>query len=238
MLSAAQRSRLLLRRAPRVTTCCSPHFSTATTNITRGNESTDRLLVVGSGVAGSAAALVAAQVYNIPVTLLFAGESPSNCNSYWAQGGIIYRNFDPNSGDSAEALSRDIHTAGAGLCQHDAVTKVATEGPSIVEQLLLDASGTFANVPFDKCQATNELSLCLGMSEGHVSFCCWLLLVCMLTISSLGHDYLYRGIAFCSSYSSLQGCYWTSHYRRDNKSLHETSKHYIAREYCCDGLDC
>jgi L-aspartate oxidase len=120
---------------------------------------------VGSGVAGSAAALIAAQVYKIPVTLLFAGDSPSNCNSYWAQGGIIYRNFDASSGDSAEALSRDIHTAGAGLCQHDAVVKVATEGPSIVEQLLLDDSGIFAHVPFDRDQVTGDLSLCLEASH-------------------------------------------------------------------------
>jgi L-aspartate oxidase len=164
MLSTVQRasSRHLFRRVPiRASSCSLQHFSTTTT-LNSKRDSNDRLLVVGSGVAGSAAALVAAEVYNIPVTLVFAGESPANCNSYWAQGGIIYRNFDPNSGDSAESLSRDIHTAGAGLCQHDAVSKVAMEGPSIVEQLLLDESGSFANVPFDRNQVTNELSLCLG----------------------------------------------------------------------------
>lgn len=158
MLSVAQKSasRLALRRGmPTVSSTCLRGFSSTQ------NES-DRLLVVGSGVAGSAAALIAAQVYNIPVTLMFAGDSPTNCNSYWAQGGIIYRNWDASSGDSAEALSRDIHTAGAGLCQHDAVSKVATEGPSIVEQLLLDNSGVFADVPFDRDQVTGDLSLCLG----------------------------------------------------------------------------
>jgi len=160
MLSvAAQRSsRILWRRAPTISgsfTRAAP-FSTS-------YDVNDRLIVVGSGVAGSAAALIAAEVYKVPVTLLFAGDSPSNCNSYWAQGGIIYRNFDEKSGDSAEALSQDIHTAGAGLCQHDAVAKVATEGPSIVEQLLLDSSGIFADVPFDRCHKTNELLLCLGM---------------------------------------------------------------------------
>lgn len=159
MLSVVQRSsRLASRRGtPTVSSTCLRSFSSTQT------DKIDRLLVVGSGVAGSAAALIAAQVYKIPVTLLFAGDSPSNCNSYWAQGGIIYRNFDASSGDSAEALSRDIHTAGAGLCQHDAVVKVATEGPSIVEQLLLDDSGIFAHVPFDRDQVTGDLSLCLGM---------------------------------------------------------------------------
>jgi hypothetical protein len=129
---------------------------------TRAADHQDRLLVVGSGVAGSAAALVAAETYKIPVTLLFAGNLPQDCNSNWAQGGIIYRNYDPASGDSAEALARDIHRAGAGLCVDDAVRKVAEEGPERVRQLLL-SGGTFADVPFDK-KPNGELSLCLGES--------------------------------------------------------------------------
>jgi L-aspartate oxidase len=123
----------------------------------------DRLLVIGSGVAGSAAALIAAEIHHIPVTMLFAGQVPVDCNSNWAQGGIIYRNFDPSSGDSAEALARDIHRAGAGLCVDDAVQKVATQGPERVRQLLLqdDADGSFAQVPFDT-RDDGSLSLCLG----------------------------------------------------------------------------
>jgi hypothetical protein len=120
----------------------------------------DRLLVVGSGVAGSAAALIAAETYKIPVTLLFAGDIPDDCNSNWAQGGIIYRNYDPASGDSAESLANDIHRAGAGLCEDGAVQKVSEEGPDRVRQLLL-AGGAYANVPFDK-RPDGELSLCLG----------------------------------------------------------------------------
>ncbi len=120
----------------------------------------DRLLVIGSGVAGSATALIAAQIYKIPVTMLFAGEVPHDCNSNWAQGGIIYRNYDPASGDSADLLAEDIHKAGAGLCVDAAVRKVAEEGPDRVRQLLL-AGGPFADVPFDKKQ-DGKLSLCLG----------------------------------------------------------------------------
>lgn len=123
----------------------------------------DRLLVVGSGVAGSAAALIAAETHNIPVTLLFAGNVPQDCNSHWAQGGIIYRNYDPASGDSAESLARDIHRAGAGLCDNSAVQKVSEEGPERVRQLLL-SGGTFADVPFDK-KPNGELSLCLEASH-------------------------------------------------------------------------
>ena len=123
----------------------------------------DRLLVVGSGVAGCAAALVAAETYQIPVTLLFAGNVPEDCNSFWAQGGIIYRNYDPASGDSAASLAQDIHRAGAGLCVDDAVQKVSDEGPDRVRQLLLDDSlkKVFARVPFDT-RDDGSLSLCLG----------------------------------------------------------------------------
>ena len=135
-------------------------FSTTVAHDTTTTKNTDRLLVVGSGVAGSAAALIAAETYRIPVTLLFAGNLPQDCNSWWAQGGIIYRNYDPASGDSAESLARDIHRAGAGLCQDDAVRKVSEEGPDRVRELLLNG-GAFADVPFDK-KPDGDLSLCLG----------------------------------------------------------------------------
>ena len=115
--------------------------------------------MVGSGVAGSATALIAAERFKIPVTMLFAGQTPEDCNSYWAQGGIIYRNYDITSGDSVESLEQDIHRAGAGLCDPKAVLKVAMEGPERVRQLLL--SETFAQVPFDRTES-GELSLCLG----------------------------------------------------------------------------
>jgi L-aspartate oxidase len=118
------------------------------------------LIVVGSGVAGSATALIAAEIYKIPVTVLFAGSMPHDCNSNWAQGGIIYRNYDPASGDSADLLAQDIHRAGAGLCLDEAVRKVSEEGPERVRQLLL-SGGPFAEVPFDK-KPDGELSLCLG----------------------------------------------------------------------------
>jgi NADPH:quinone reductase-like Zn-dependent oxidoreductase len=132
------------------------------------NNKNDRLLVVGSGVAGSAAALMAAEIYHIPVTVLFAGNVPQDCNSNWAQGGIIYRNYDPTSGDSADSLAMDIHRAGAGLCVDDAVRKVSEEGPDRVRQLLL-RGGPFADVPFDKTPH-GELSLCLGKSHSIVTF--------------------------------------------------------------------
>lgn len=122
------------------------------------------LIIIGSGIAGAATSLLAAEIYKIPVTLVYAGKLLADCNSFWAQGGIIYRNYDNESGDSAEALAKDIQRAGAGLCHSPAVTKVATEGPSRVRQLLLDSSGIFSNVPFDRT-TSGALSLCLEASH-------------------------------------------------------------------------
>ena len=135
-----------------------------------GPNDNDRILVVGSGVAGSAAALIAAETYRIPVLQIFAGSEPTDCNSYWAQGGIIYRNYGENiePRDSADLLAQDIHRAGAGLCDDDAVRKVSEEGPERVRQLLLNhfqESGPFASVPFDRNVSTGELDLCLEASH-------------------------------------------------------------------------
>jgi L-aspartate oxidase len=178
---------LAARQGPRLPAILSGDCLLSTTTTTRRDSSSrsfststslshasspDRLIVIGSGVAGSAAALIAAETHQIPVTMIYAGNLPTDCNSYWAQGGIIYRNYDAASGDSAASLAADIHRAGAGLCDDDAVQKVSNEGPDRVRELLLDArgdastgSGRFAHVPFDRVEATGELSLCLEASH-------------------------------------------------------------------------
>jgi len=130
------------------------------------NDPNDRLIVIGSGVAGCSTALIAAEKHKIPVTLLCAGSLPTDCNSYWAQGGIIYRNYDPAANDSAASLVADIQRAGAGLCDDGAVWKLALEGPNRVRQLLLDETeaARFANVPFDR-KPDGSLSCCLEASH-------------------------------------------------------------------------
>jgi len=126
-------------------------------------DETDRLLIIGSGVAGSAAALIAAEIHKIPTTLVYAGSQPTDCNSFWAQGGIIYKG--KSNEDSPSLLAQDIHRAGAGLCDDAAVEKVSIEGSERVKQLLLDSSlGKFANVPFQR-NKEGELSLCLEASH-------------------------------------------------------------------------
>ena len=131
-----------------------------------GDDPNDRLIVIGSGVAGCSAALIAAEKHKVPVTLLCAGSLPTDCNSYWAQGGIIYRNYDPGANDSAASLVADVQRAGAGLCDDGAVWKLALDGPDRVRQLLLDDSedGKFANVPFDRTPS-GALSCCLEASH-------------------------------------------------------------------------
>jgi aspartate oxidase len=106
--------------------------------------------------------LVAAELYQIPTTLVFAGALPTDCNSYWAQGGIIYKGLPEE--DSPALLAQDIHNAGAGLCFDPAVQKVALEGADRVQQLLLDESKRkiFANVPFQRNEDTDAFSLTLG----------------------------------------------------------------------------
>jgi len=142
------------------------HARNASTQQSQVDDVHDRLIVVGSGVAGCSAALIAAERHKVPVTLLFAGALPSDCNSYWAQGGIIYRNYDPAANDSAESLVADVQRAGAGLCNDGAVWKLALEGPNRVKELLLDDSenSKFANVPFDR-KPDGSLSCCLEASH-------------------------------------------------------------------------
>ncbi|KAF0744315.1 hypothetical protein Ae201684_000803 [Aphanomyces euteiches] len=106
-------------------------------------------LIIGCGAVGSAAALRLARE-GIDVVMLGAATNPADCNSYWAQGGIIYKAKD----DSPDLLSADIHRAGAGVCHDPAVRKVATEGPDCVEDLLLDVAKT----PFERTE-TGELKL-------------------------------------------------------------------------------
>lgn len=138
--------------------------SLSTTELSTGHYQ-QSLVVVGSGVAGCSTALIAAEKYNIPVTLLCAGSLPTDCNSFWAQGGIIYRNYNHDSGDGVDSLRKDVHRAGDGLCVDEAVLKLAREGPERVRELLLGSKPSFANVPFERDTMTGALKLCLEASH-------------------------------------------------------------------------
>ena len=99
------------------------------------------VLVLGTGIAGCAAAIAAARE-GAEVTLVTRAEEPFETNTFYAQGGIVAR----PPGDSPEVLARDIHRAGDGLCDPEAVDLISREGPDLVRTLLIDE----LRVPFDR----------------------------------------------------------------------------------------
>ena len=88
------------------------------------------VLVLGTGVAGCAAALAAARG-GAAVTLVTRAAEVQETNTWYAQGGIVAR----PPGDSPERLAADIERAGDGLCSPEAVALIAREGPDLVQRL-------------------------------------------------------------------------------------------------------
>src|SRR5437870_218176 len=99
------------------------------------------VLVLGTGVAGCAAALAAAREGS-EVTIVTRALEAEASNTLWAQGGIVGR----PPGDTPEKLASDIEKAGDGICSPEAVALLAREGPDLVEKLLIEELG----VPFDR----------------------------------------------------------------------------------------
>src|ERR1017187_7622161 len=89
------------------------------------------VLVLGTGIAGLTAALTLAR-RGVKVVVLTKAKQPEDCNTAWAQGGIIY--FGKK--DSPRSLVKDILRAGAGLCQPEAVMFLARRGPEVVKEIL------------------------------------------------------------------------------------------------------
>jgi len=96
-------------------------------------------LVIGTGIAGLTTALTLAGA-GIRVLLVTKAADPRDCNTFWAQGGIIYE----GENDSTASLVGDIVRAGAGISNEEAVDFLATHGPRVVKELLLDE----IHVPF------------------------------------------------------------------------------------------
>ena len=108
------------------------------------------VLVIGTGIAGCAAALSAAR-RGARVAIVTRSETPESSNTFWAQGGIVGR----PRGDTPESLASDIEKAGGGLCNPAAVEKLAREGPDLVRRLLVDELG----VPFDRSDGEFDWAL-------------------------------------------------------------------------------
>ncbi|WP_197383125.1 L-aspartate oxidase [Mycolicibacterium mengxianglii] len=94
------------------------------------------VVVIGTGVAGLAAALAAHRQGRRVVVLSKASETAT----YYAQGGIAV--VIPHSDDSVEAHIADTLAAGGGLCDPEAVHSIVADGFPAVRELV-DAGARF-----------------------------------------------------------------------------------------------
>lgn len=107
------------------------------------------VLVIGCGIAGAAAALRLAQDQQRQVVVITRAPDAEECNTRYAQGGIVHLGGD----DSPALLAEDILAAGAGLSLPAAVDVLAEEGRCRVEEILIHQLG----VPFD-CETDGRLA--------------------------------------------------------------------------------
>jgi L-aspartate oxidase len=87
-------------------------------------------LVIGSGIAGLSFAIHAARFGSV---IMITKKSDTDSNTNNAQGGIACV-LDPL--DSFQSHIRDTLTAGAGLCDEEAVRILVEEGPRRIEELI------------------------------------------------------------------------------------------------------
>lgn len=113
------------------------------------------VLVIGTGIAGLTTAIGLA-ASGVRVLLVTKAADPADCNTFWAQGGIIYQGED----DTPAKLIADVIRAGAGISNEEAVRFLAEEGPRVVKELLLDE----VHVPFT---TTEEGELDLTQEGAH-----------------------------------------------------------------------
>ena len=91
------------------------------------------VVVVGSGIAGVTVALNTHQALPGKNILLVTKTALEEGSTRWAQGGIAAA-LGP--GDTPEQHLRDTLTAGAGVCDLDAVRILVTQGPHAVRRLI------------------------------------------------------------------------------------------------------
>ncbi len=118
------------------------------------------LVVVGSGAAGLAAALRAREA-GLRI-IVVTKSSLSDGNTRWAQGGIaVALPGGQSPGDSPERHAADTVTAGAGLCEPNAVAAILADGPAAVARL------RGRGAVFD---AADDGTLARGREGGHSAF--------------------------------------------------------------------
>ena len=92
------------------------------------------VVVIGTGVAGLAAALAAQRAGARPVVVSKAHDTAT----FYAQGGVAV--VLPDTDDSIEAHVADTLAAGAGLCDEHAVRSIVTDGYQAVADLIADGA--------------------------------------------------------------------------------------------------
>ncbi len=108
-------------------------------------------IIIGSGIAGLNTALLAREHGS---TLILTKGRVDDCNTRYAQGGIAAA---IGAGDTPTLHMQDTLTAGAGLCDREAVEVLTSEGPQRVANLIQ------WGVPFD----TMHGEISLGMEGAH-----------------------------------------------------------------------
>lgn len=94
------------------------------------------LLIIGSGIAGTTAAITAA-ARGLRVGVLSKEPKIAESNTWYAQGGIV----GPSDEDTPALLENDIVAAGDHINSLDAVRVLVDEGPPLVESLLRQELG-------------------------------------------------------------------------------------------------
>jgi L-aspartate oxidase len=96
------------------------------------------VLIIGSGVAGLAAAIKLAEK-NLKITIVTREQKPEVTNTYWAQGGIIY---SPKYLNDQEDLIKDIIKASSYTSNPEAARILSTRSAEIIDELLIAKSNT------------------------------------------------------------------------------------------------
>lgn len=94
------------------------------------------ILIIGSGIGGCTAAIEAAR-RGYDVVVATTSREPEESSTRYAQGGIVAEGLD----DTPELLEEDIIRAGDGLCLAEAVHILASEGPRLVQEFLVEELG-------------------------------------------------------------------------------------------------
>ena len=106
------------------------------------------VVVIGTGVAGLAAALAAHRAGRNVVVLSKADQTRGVTATHYAQGGIaVVLPDNPDNADSVDDHVADTLAAGAGMCDSDAVYSIVADGYRAVTELVGDGARFDESVP-------------------------------------------------------------------------------------------